>query len=67
MNTVEANLFPDGVPPFLTIADFGRLLGVSHTQAKKIASERPSMTVVLPSMKDKRVRSELYFELVGKK
>ncbi|TNU89039.1 hypothetical protein FIC87_12630 [Eggerthella lenta] len=67
MSKAEETLFPDGIPAFLSFSDFARLLGVSRPQAAKIASERPEMVTRLPSMKDRRIRSELYFELAGEK
>lgn len=65
MISAEEKLFPYGVPATLSYADFGRLLGVSSTKAAAIAKERPEMLVALPGMTSKRVKSELYFEIVG--
>lgn len=65
MVTVEEKLFPYGVPATLSYADFGRLLGVSSTKAAAIAKERPEMLIGLPGMTSKRVKSELYFEIIG--
>lgn len=67
MPTVEQKLFPDGIPAYLNLSAFAKLLGVSRTQAMHIANSRPDMTVVLPTMSERRIRSELYFELIGKK
>ena len=67
MKTVYEKIFPDGIPEFLSFSDFGKLLGVSCTQAAKIARSRPDMLVTLPTMKAQRVRPDLYFEIVGKK
>lgn len=64
--TAETQLFPDGIPATLSYADFGRLLGVSATQAAKVAKERPEMLVSLPGMASQRVRSDLYFEIMGR-
>lgn len=67
MKTVEEKMFPDGIPAFLSVMSFARLLGISRTKAIQIVDARPDMTVVLPSMKDRRIKSDLYFELIGKK
>ena len=63
----EEVLFPNGVPASMTMADFGRLIGVSPTQAGKILDSRPDMAIHLPGTKTRRVRSELYYEIAGKK
>ena len=67
MPTAEQKLFPDGIPAYLNLSAFAKLLGVSRTQAMHIVNSRPDMTVVLPTMSETRIRSELYFELTEKK
>lgn len=67
MQTAEEKMFPHGIPKVLGFTDFGRLLGVSQTKAAEIAKSRPDMLLRLPTEKSDRVRSELYFEIVGKK
>lgn len=66
MITAEEKLFPNGIPAFLSISDFSKLIGISNTQGAKIAHTRPEMLVTLPSMEHCRIKSELYFELKQK-
>lgn len=66
MIRAEDRLFPDGIPRLISMAAFSKLLGVSRTQACKIARSRPDMLVNVPGMKFPRVRSELYQEIIGK-
>lgn len=67
MQTAEEILFPSGIPAYLSLSSFAKLLGISRTKAAQMAESRPEMVEVLPTMKDRRIRSELYFELAGKK
>ena len=67
MQTAEERLFPDGIPAYLSLGSFAKLLGVSRTKAAQIAESKPEMVEVLPTMRDRRIRSELYFEITGKR
>lgn len=66
MQAAEERLFPDGIPAYLNLSSFAKLLGVSPTKAAQIAENRPEMVEVLPTMRDRSIRSELYFELTRK-
>lgn len=67
MITAVEKEFPNGIPAFMSATQFGRIVGMSPPQVLKVMKERPDMVVRLPAMKDKRIRSDLYFELIGKK
>ena len=42
MPTAEQKLFPDGIPAYLNLSAFAKLLGVSRTQAMHIVNSRPA-------------------------
>ena len=67
MHKLEESMFPDGLPAYLTVAAFSRLMGVSVYSGHKMVRKYPDMLVTLPGEKNRRVKSELYVELTGRK
>lgn len=66
MKMIEDEVFPDGFPEAMNLTKFAKLLGVSNTQASRIAKSRPDMLVTYPTEKAPRVKTDFYLEIVGK-